>query len=85
MRQLGYVLIVIVMVALCYVTMLVYMPVINTMVQTANATITASGANLTAMPGSTSFLISTPWLMWFAPAVIGMIAVCIILREQIWG
>ena len=84
MKKLGYVTIVIVMVAICYLTMLVYMPIITGLVSTANTTIATSGANLTAMPGATSFLISTPWLIWWAPGVIGMALVVIILREQIW-
>ena len=81
MKKLGAVIIIIVVVAICYVTMLVYMPVINTMVQTGNATITASGANLTNMPGSQSGLIAAPWILWWVPGVIGMAFIVIILKQ----
>jgi len=81
MNKFGAVLIIIAMVSLCYLLMLFYMPIINTLVESANTTMTTSGANLTAMPGAQSGLISTPWIIWWLPGVMGMAIVVVILKR----
>ena len=80
MNKLGAVLIIIGVVIGCYLILLVTQTVVVNLVESANATITAS-SNLTNYPGTQGFLLSTPWIMWFVPGVIGMIAIVIILRR----
>lgn len=81
MHKLGHVAIVIGLVAACYLMMLIVIPdVVVPMIETANATMTAS-SNLTQYPGTSDFLISIPWIIWFVPASIGGIAIVIIMRR----
>ena len=80
MNKLGSVLIIIGVVIGCYLILLVTQTVVVGLVETANATMTAS-SNLTNYPGTQGFLLSTPWILWFVPGVIGMIAIVIILRQ----
>lgn len=81
MNKLGAVLIVIGIVIACYLILLVVIPsVVVDMVETANATMTAS-SNLTNYPGTQGFLLSTPLILFFVPGGIGMIVIVIILRQ----
>ena len=80
MNKLGAVLIIIGVVIGCYLILLVTQAVVVNLVESANATITAS-SNLTNYPGTQGFLLSTPWIMWWVPGVIGMIVIVIILRK----
>ena len=82
MNKLGMVLFICIMVAICYLVMLVVMPVITDIASTTNATLEASH-NMSLYPGTTPMVLSTPWILWFAPAFIGMVAVIIVLREQV--
>lgn len=80
MNKIGAVAIVIFVVIVCYLILLVAMPIVADLASTANATITAS-SNLTMYPGTQGFLLSTPWIMFFVPGVIGMVAIIIILKQ----
>jgi len=82
MGKIGAVIVVVSIVCALYLIMLTVMPVVVDLSLTANSTINASGVNLTAMPGSTEVLVSAPWVLWFVPGVIGMIAIVIILRYR---
>ena len=81
MSKFGKAIVVMVIVGIVYLLMLVTVPVISGLISTANTTAAAS-VNITNLPGSTSFLLSIPWILWFVPAVIGLVAVIIILRAR---
>ena len=81
MGKFGAVIIVVVVVALGYLAMLLYMSAINSIIQSVNATITISGVDITAMPGSQSGLLAIPWILWFVPGVLGMVIVVMILKK----
>jgi len=78
-NKLGAVLIVIALVAVCYLILLVVMPTVTGIVETANTTL--STHDLTNYPGASEGLVATPWILWFVPAVIGMIVVVLIVRR----
>lgn len=80
MNKLGAVIIIIGVVIGCYLILLVTQTVVVNLVESANATITAS-SNLTNYPGTQGFLLSTPWIMWFVPGVIGIVVIVIILKR----
>ena len=80
MNKIGQVFIVIGLVAACYLILLVVMPVLNQFASSANATIQSS-VNVTLFPGAVEVLLAAPWVLWFVPASIGMIAVVLIMRR----
>lgn len=80
MSKIGQVMIVVGAVIGLYLVLLIVMPILSDMASTANTTIAAT-SNITNYPGTTSFLLSTPWILFFAPGTIGMIAIIIILRQ----
>lgn len=83
MNKLGSVLIVIAVIAACYLIILVTIPnIVVPMIESANATMTADVDNLTAYPGSQDLMISTPWILLWVPGVIGMIVIVLILRSK---
>ena len=83
MHKVGAVAVVCGIVFAVYLIMLITMPTIVDVTLIANSTINASVANVTGkMPGATEGLIMAPWILWFVPAVIGMIAVVVILKKS---
>ena len=80
MDKIGAVIVVVVIMVVVYILMLVTMPVVVDIVAVANATATAEH-DMTNYPGSSEFLVSTPWILWFVPGTIGMIAIVIILKR----
>lgn len=81
MRKLGLILATIGIVVIAYLFLLVIMPIISDFASTANTSIAASH-NVSNFPGSTTGLLAIPWVLWFAPAVGGTIAVVVILRME---
>ena len=81
MNKIGQVILVVCLVIGLYIIMLAVMPVVVDVTLTANTTITDSGVDIAAMPGSTDILILAPWFLWFAPAVIGMAVIVFILKQ----
>ena len=81
MKKLGAVLIVIGVVAACYLVLMTVMGTVTDLAETANATITAS-SNLTNYPGASEGLIAAPWVLWWVPGTIGMILIVMILRSK---
>ena len=79
MGKFGVIALVIVGVAMCYLMMLFYMPVINLLVESANATFTAGVE--ARMPGSQSGLVAMPWILWWLPGTLGMVIVVVILKK----
>jgi len=82
MNKLGQVALVVFIMGVLYLILLAVMPVVSDMSIAANTTITDSGVDVAAMPGSTGILLSAPWILWFMPAVIGMIVIVVILKRQ---
>lgn len=80
MGKLGHVIIVIAIVSACYLIMLVVIPVVNDLIVTANATMTADTANLSAYPGAQNFMIASPWILLWVPGTIGLVVVVLILK-----
>lgn len=82
MANMGSVIKVVVGVSIVYLLMLVVMPILGLFATSANVTITASGVNITAHPGSTDILFIAPWFLWFVPASIGMVIIVAILKRR---
>ena len=83
MNKIGHVAIVVTLVVVVYLILLVVIPFLADVTLTTNTTIASSGVNVSAMPGSTEILILSPWFLWFAPGVIGMVVIIIILKSII--
>ena len=79
MSKLGGTFIIIGIVGMLYLIMLLIMPTVNQLVATANASIPA-GAEA-RMPGSQSSLVAMPVIIWWVPALIGMVVEIIYLRH----
>jgi len=80
MSKIGRVILVVVGVILLYLLLLVIMPILTDFASTANTTMTAS-SNLTNYPGAAEGVLIAPYLLWWAPGVIGMVAVVFILKK----
>lgn len=81
MSKIGHIAIVTVIVFFTYLVMLVVMPVVVDLSLTANAT-AAAGSNMSLYPGGSEILIASPWILWWVPGVIGMIAIIAILKFE---
>ena len=81
MNKIGQVILVVGLVIALYIIMLAVMPVVVNVSTAANTTITDSGVDIAAMPGSTDILIAAPWILWFMPAVVGMSIIIYILKQ----
>lgn len=81
MRKIGLVAVVCFLVGICYLLMLVVMPVATDLAATSNATMQAS-SNMTLYPGAAESVVAMPWVMWFAPGVIGMAVIVFILKKD---
>ena len=80
MNKLGAVIIVVAVVAACYLLLLVTMPILVDFASTANVTM-AETSNLTNYPGAAEGVLMAPWPLFFAPAAIGIILIVMILRK----
>lgn len=80
MNKIGQVTIVVVVVGILYLLLLAVMPVLTGVAATANATMAAT-SNMSNYPGASEGLIAAPWVLWFVPGAIGMIAVVVILKQ----
>ncbi len=80
MSKIGAVLIVVGVVIAAYLIILITHPVMVDIVATANTTMVAS-SNMSNYPGTSGMLVSTPWIMFFVPGVVGLIVIVAILRK----
>ena len=80
MNKIGAIVITVAMVIICYLLMLVTVPVMVGLISTANATMVAS-SNMTNYPGTAGFLTSMPWILWFVPGSLGIVVIIMILRK----
>lgn len=82
MNKLGAVLIIIAVIGACYLLLLPIMPVLVDFANTANSTIIDTGRDMAQYPGAVEFLVASPWILFFVPAVIGIVVVVLILRTR---
>ena len=68
-------------VIICYLLMLVFMPFLAETASTANTTMAAT-SNMSNYPGTSEAVLSAPWVLWFVPAVGGIIALVLVLRRR---
>jgi len=80
MGKIGQVFIVAVVVTVAYLLLLLTMPTIVDFANTANTTMHAS-SNMSQYPGTAEAVVSAPWILWFAPGVIGLASIVIILKR----
>jgi len=81
MNKMGHVAVVVGLIVVVYLLLLVVMPVITGLASTANTTMAAS-SNLSNYPGAAEGVLVAPWILWFVPAVIGMIFIVVILKRS---
>jgi len=79
MNKLGALLIIIGGVVFAYVILTAAQGAIVGIVSSANASITA---NTTNMPGAREGLLAMPWVVYFIPGVMGIVAVVMLLRAK---
>ena len=72
---------VIVAVVIGYIGLLIVMPTVNTLFQNAADTL-STRPGIEKYLGAVELMTYLPWLFWFVPAVIGFIALVIVLRYQ---
>ena len=80
MGKLGLVAIIAIVVTVTYLLLLLVMPVLTGVVSTTNTTMHAS-SNMSNYPGTAEAVLSAPWILWFAPGVIGIALIVIILKS----
>ncbi len=80
MQKFGKILVTIGFVIAAYLLLLVVVPFIADVTVTANTTMNAT-SNMSLYPGTSGFMLATPWILFFVPGTIGIIAVIIILRQ----
>ncbi len=69
-----------VFVSIAYLLMIVFVPILGDFAGSANATMAAS-SNMANYPGTSGFLLATPWIMWFVPGAIALIVIIITLKK----
>jgi len=81
MNKIGAVIVITVMVIAAYLLLLIVVPnVIAPAALSANTAMDAS-SNMSLYPGTSGFLMSTPWILFFVPGVIGIAIIVVILRQ----
>jgi hypothetical protein len=81
MNKLGTVGIIVGFVIVAYLLLLVFMTVIVDSASSANATMAAT-SNMSNYPGTAEGIIAAPWILWFVPGVVGMIAIIVVLKKS---
>ena len=61
--------------------LLITVPFLADITVSTNATLTAT-SNMSQYPGTSGFLLASPWILMFIPTVAGVIAVIVVLRRQ---
>lgn len=80
MNKIGAVITVVVAISLLYLFLLVIIPAIVVPMATAANTTMNATSNMTLYPGTSGFLMASPWILWWAPGVIGIGLIVVILR-----
>ena len=79
MNKWGAVISIVVMVTLCYLLLLVTMPILVDTTVAVNTTLNST-SNMSLYPGTSGFLLASPWILFFVPAVLGIAAIVVVLR-----
>lgn len=61
--------------------LLVTQPIVVDLANTANATMAAS-SNMSNYPGTSDFMVASPWILYFVPPAIGMFLIFLTLRQK---
>lgn len=84
MNKFGAVITIVVLIVAVYLLLLVIMPILTSTALTANTTMNAT-SNMSLYPGTSGFLMSIPWIVFFVPGVIGIALIVVILRMPSGG
>ena len=79
MNKFGALLIIVGGVVFAYIILTAAQGAIVGIVSSANASITANTSN---MPGAREGLLAMPWIIYFIPAIAGIVAVVMVLRRK---
>lgn len=79
MNKFGAVVVVVFVIIIVYLILLVIMPILTSTALTANTTMNAT-SNMSLYPGTSGFLMSIPWIVFFVPGVIGIAIIVALLR-----
>lgn len=79
MNKFGALLIIIGGVVFAYIILTAIQGAMVDIVSSANTSITA---NTTNMPGAREGLLAMPWVLYFIPAIMGIVAVVMVLRSK---
>ena len=61
--------------------LLITVPFLADITVSTNLSLNAT-SNMSQYPGTSGFLLATPWILYFIPNVIGIIAVIVVLRSR---
>jgi len=70
-----------IVVVTCYVVLALFIGFLADQTVATNTALDVAH-NMTRYPGTSGFLLFTPWLMYFVPAILGIIFLVIILRRK---
>jgi len=84
MNKIGAVITIVALMIVVYLFLLVVMPILTDTALTANTTMDAT-SNMSLYPGTSDFLMSIPWIVFFCPAVIGIALIIVILHMPSGG
>jgi H+/Cl- antiporter ClcA len=65
----------------CYGVLAVFISFVSDQTISTNQALVAAH-NMAQYPGTSRFLLSVPWILWFVPAVIGIVLIVVVLRRQ---
>lgn len=65
----------------CYVVLALFINFLSDRVVATNSAL-ASAHNMSQYPGTSGFLLYTPWLLYFVPAVIAIVWLVVILKRK---
>ena len=68
-------------VIMVYIPLAIFIEFVANQSVTTNATL-AAAHNMAQYPGTSGFLLSTPWLLYFFPAIIGIILIIVALKRR---
>jgi len=70
-----------ILVGIVNLLLLITIPFLSDITVSTNLTLNAT-SNMSQYPGTSGFLLATPWILYFIPNVAGIIAIIIVLRRQ---
>lgn len=74
------ILVIVVGVIIAYIAVIVVVPWLADITVSVNTTL-AGAHNMSQYPGTSEFLLASPWILYPMPAVLGLIAVVIVLKK----